>query len=282
MNDMSSQSSGSRPGFPGLLKHWRGLRHLSQLGLATEAGISARHLCFLETGRSQPSREMVVLLARVLAIPLAEQNALLVAAGFAPLYAARDLAAPELAPARQALEIMLAHQEPFPALVLDESWEVRLRNQAASRLFGALRPHYDMPPHLAVNALHSLCHPGGMRRFMVGGEDFIAAFLQMLQREASQGLNAAAARLRAELLAYPGIPELIGAQDDAADASPMALLRYRLGRSEIAFFVTLTQFAMPRDVTLQQVKFEGFFPADEATASWAKRLAADPALSVFD
>jgi transcriptional regulator with XRE-family HTH domain len=271
-------------GFPGLLKHWRGLRRLSQLGLATEAGISARHLCFLETGRSAPSREMVVLLARVLGLPLAEQNALLVAAGFAPLYAARDLGAPELAPARQALDIMLAHQEPYPALVLDESWGVRLRNAAASRLFGALRPLYDMPQDLAVNALHSLCHPGGMRRFMSGGEDFIAAFLQMLQREANQGLNAAAAKLRADLLAYPGIPELIGAEDQAAQAgvSPMAVLRLKVGVNEIAFFVTLTQFAMPRDVTLQQVKIEFFFPADEATTQWAQRLAADPQRSVFD
>ncbi|MFN4278564.1 MAG: helix-turn-helix domain-containing protein [Ferrovibrio sp.] len=271
-------------GFPGLLKHWRGLRRLSQLGLATEAGISARHLCFLETGRSAPSREMVVLLARVLGLPLAEQNALLVAAGFAPLYAARDLGAPELAPARQALDIMLAHQEPYPALVLDESWGVRLRNTAAARLFGALRPLYDMPQELAVNALHSLCHPGGMRRFMIGGEDFIASFLQMLQREANQGLNAAAAKLRADLLAYPGIPELIGAEDAAAEAGagPMAVLRLKVGVNEIAFFVTLTQFAMPRDVTLQQVKIEFFFPADDATTQWAQRLAADPQRSVFD
>lgn len=280
MNDMSRLHGG----FPGLLKHWRGLRRLSQLGLATEAGISARHLCFLETGRSAPSREMVVLLARVLGLPLAEQNALLVAAGFAPLYAARDLGAPELAPARQALDIMLAHQEPYPALVLDESWGVRLRNAAASRLFGALRPLYDMPQDLAVNALHSLCHPGGMRRFMLGGEDFIAAFLQMLQREASLGLNAAAAKLRAALLAYPGIAELIGAEDAAAEAGagPMAVLRLKVGVNEIAFFVTLTQFAMPRDVTLQQVKIEFFFPADDATAQWAQRLAADPQRSVFD
>jgi transcriptional regulator with XRE-family HTH domain len=280
MNDMSRMHGG----FPGLLKHWRGLRRLSQLGLATEAGISARHLCFLETGRSAPSREMVVLLARVLGLPLAEQNALLVAAGFAPLYAARDLGAPELAPARQALDIMLAHQEPYPALVLDESWGVRLRNSAAARLFGALRPLYDMPQELAVNALHSLCHPGGMRRFMTGGEDFIAAFLQMLQREANLGLNAAAARLRADLLAYPGIADLIGAEDAAAQAgvSPMAVLRLKVGVNEIAFFVTLTQFAMPRDVTLQQVKIEFFFPADDATQAWAQRLATDPQRSVFD
>ncbi|WP_341894491.1 helix-turn-helix transcriptional regulator [Ferrovibrio terrae] len=268
-----------RPQFPDLLRHWRSERRMSQLGLATEAGISARHLCFLEKGRSQPSREMVVLLAQVLDIPLAGQNALLVAAGFAPVFSASALDAPELASVQQALDFMLAHQEPFPALVVDEHWEVRQRNTATARILGALRPHYTLPDALAQNALHVLCHPGGMRPFMPNWEDFVSAYLQVLQREATQGLSQAAAKLRDELLRYPDMPAAFAAPK--AD-HPMVPMQLRIGRHDLSFFVTLTTFAMPRDVTLQQIKIECFFPADAMTAALARALAAEPKLSLFD
>lgn len=268
-----------RPQFPDLLRHWRSERRMSQLGLATEAGISARHLCFLEKGRSQPSREMVVLLAQVLDIPLAGQNALLVAAGFAPLFHETGLDAPELASVQQALDAMLAQQEPFPALVVDEAWEVRQRNTAAGRILGALRPHYDVPERLAHNAMHVMCHPGGMRPFMPNWADFVAAYLQVLHREATQGLSQTAARLRDELLRYPDMPAAFAAPK--AD-HPMVPMHLRIGRHDLSFFVTLTTFAMPRDVTLQQIKIECFFPADAMTAALARALAAQPELSLFD
>ncbi|MCW0234852.1 MAG: helix-turn-helix transcriptional regulator [Ferrovibrio sp.] len=268
-----------RPDFQDLLRHWRGERRMSQLGLATEAGISARHLCFLEKGRSQPSREMVVLLAQVLDIPLAGQNALLVAAGFAPLFHETGLDAPELSNVQQALDAMLAQQEPFPALVVDEGWEVRQRNTAAGRILGALRPYYDVPETLAHNAMHAMCHPGGMRRFMPNWAEFVAAYLQVLHREATQGLSHAAAQLREALLRYPDMPAAFSAP--AVD-HPMAPMQLRIGRHDLSFFVTLTTFAMPRDITLQQIKIECFFPADAATAALARRLAAEPNLSLFD
>lgn len=268
-----ARSPSPRLKFQHLLRHWRSARRLSQLDLAAEAGISARHLCFLETGRSRPSRDMVGLLAEVLDVPLADRNALLIAAGFAPRFSALDLDAPALAPVRQALDFMLAQQEPYPALVLDDGWTITMRNKAAAHVFGAFRARYEMPPALAANAMHVLCHPGGLRRFMSNWEDFVGGYIQVLHREAMQGLNQATASLLQELLRYPGMPRSFAALDVGAADAPMRTMRLRFGRTELAFFVTLTTFAMPRDVTLQQIKVEGFFPADAATAAAARRLA---------
>ncbi|MEK9968230.1 MAG: helix-turn-helix transcriptional regulator [Ferrovibrio sp.] len=281
MNDMLALAPArtDRAAFPDLLRQWRGERRMSQLGLATEAGISTRHLCFLEKGRSQPSREMVVLLAQVLDIPLAAQNALLIAAGFAPLFTEARLDAPELEAVQHALDFMLAQQEPFPALVVDEGWTVRHRNQAAQRILGALRPFYSVPIELMQNAMHVMCHPGGMRPFMPNWSEFVAAYLQVLHREATQGLSHAAARLREDLLRYPDMPAAFG--DPGAD-HPMVPMHLRIGKHALSFFVTLTTFAMPRDITLQQVKIECFFPADDVTAKLARKLADDPEFSLLD
>ena len=282
MNEMlvaSPAARTARAAFPDLLRQWRHERRMSQLGLATEAGISTRHLCFLEKGKSQPSREMVVLLARVLDIPLAAQNALLIAAGFAPVFSEARLEAPELGHVQQVLDFMLAQQEPFPALVVDEAWNLRQRNTAAVRILGVLRPFYTVPAELAQNVMHVMCHPGGMRRFMPNWQDFTAAYLQVLHREATQGLSHAAAKLREALLRYPDMPAAFASSDIDSPVVPMQL---RIGKHDLSFFVTLTTFAMPRDVTLQQIKVEGFFPADEATAQLARRLAAEPGFSLLD
>lgn len=283
MNDMlvASPARTDRAAFPDLLRQWRAERRMSQLGLATEAGISTRHLCFLEKGRSQPSREMVMLLAQVLDIPLAAQNALLIAAGFAPLFSEARLDAPELGPVQQALDFMLAQQEPFPALVVDEAWNLRHRNHAATRILGALRPFYKVPAELSQNVMHVMCHPGGMRSFMPNWHDFVAAYLQVLHREATQGLSHAAARLREDLLRYPDMPAAFSADHPSRD-NPVVPMQLRIGQHALSFFVTLTTFAMPRDITLQQIKIEGFFPADEITAQLARRLAAEPAFSLLD
>ncbi len=281
MNEMlvSAPARVERAAFPDLLRQWRSERRMSQLALATEAGVSTRHLCFLEKGRSQPSREMVVLLASVLDIPLAAQNALLIAAGFAPVFSEAPLDAPQLGPVQQALDFMLAQQEPFPALVVDEGWNLRQRNTAAARILGVLRPYYSVPAELAQNVMHVMCHPGGMRRFMPNWHDFTAAYLQVLHREATQGLSHAAARLREDLLRYPDMPAAFASSQMDTPVVPMQL---RIGQHDLSFFVTLTTFAMPRDITLQQIKIEGFFPADEITAQLARRLAAEPDFSLLD
>ncbi len=262
------------PGFRHLLRHWRSVRRLSQLALATEARISARHLCFLETGRGQPSREMVRLLGHALDVPFADQNAMLMAAGYAPLYGERDLDAPELRHVRRALEFMLAQQEPFPAIVIDGHWNVRMRNAASRHIFRAFRALYELSDAHADNAMHVVCHPKGLRPFIRNWEQFTGSLLQVLHREALQGTNAAAAGLLDELLRYPDMPKDWRVPDGVSGESPLLTMQLRRGDSDLSFFTTLTTFAMPRDVTLQQLKVEFFFPADAATAEAVRQLAA--------
>jgi transcriptional regulator with XRE-family HTH domain len=257
-----------------LLRHWRTLRRLSQLALATEADVSARHISFLETGRSLPSRGMVLRLGEVLELPLAEQNVFLVAAGYTPVFSNRNLDAPELEPVRNALGFILAQQEPFPAIVLDHAWNIRMRNDAAGRIFGALRRFYELSDVEAENALHVLCHPKGLRRHVLNWAEFAGPLLQAVQREASSGTNPDAVRLRDELLRYPDMPDLRRALPGDPGDLPFLVMRLKLGDDEVSFFTTLTTFAMPRDVALQQIKIECLFPADRKTEAFARRLAA--------
>jgi transcriptional regulator with XRE-family HTH domain len=265
------------PAFGRLLRHWRLARRLSQIGLAAEADISARHLCFLETGRARPSREMVQLLAGALELPLGEQNALLLAAGYAATYGARPLDAPELEHIRQALRFVLRQQEPYPAIVVDGGWNTIMRNEAAGRIFGLFLepPASGRPP--AGNALHAICHPEGLRRFITNWEEFAGPLIQSLHREAAGGANAVAARLRDELLAYPGMPARWKLPDAEAPAPPLLTMRLQKGDLRLAFFSTLTALATPRDVTLEQLRIECFYPADGETEATARRLASSAA-----
>jgi transcriptional regulator with XRE-family HTH domain len=263
--------------FGPLLRHWRLARRLSQIALAADAEISARHLCFLETGRARPSREMVQRLAGALELPLGERNALLVAAGYAATYGARTLDAPELEHIRRALLFILRQQEPYPAIVVDGGWNTIMRNEAARRIFGLFTgPALPgrVPPG---NALHAICHPDGLRRFIANWEEFAGPLIQALHREAAGGANVTAARLRDELLAYPGMPARWKVPDPDAPAPPLLTLRLEKGGLRLAFFSTLTTLATPRDVTLEQIRIECFYPADGETEAMARQLAAQPA-----
>jgi transcriptional regulator with XRE-family HTH domain len=158
---------------------------MSQLALATEAEISARHLSFLETGRAQPSREMVLLLASVLAVPLREQNVLLTAAGFAPVHRETALAAPELGQVRRALDLMLAQQEPFPALVVDRHWNLLMQNEGADRVLGLfLDPNAAAAIPSPPNVARLTFHPGGLRPYIANWEALAGPLLQQIHREA--------------------------------------------------------------------------------------------------
>src|SRR4029078_2897112 len=148
--------------FSRLLKHWRVFRRLTQIELATDANVSARHLCFLETGRSQPSREMVQLLGSALDLPLEDRNELHVAAGFVPPYGDKGLAAENLQPVRQALDFMLKQQEPYPGIVIDGHWAVGMRTQGSARLLKPFRDLYEMENGIADNAMHVVFHPKGL------------------------------------------------------------------------------------------------------------------------
>jgi transcriptional regulator with XRE-family HTH domain len=263
--------------FGGLLRHWRQVRRLSQLELAGEASVSARHLSFLETGRSQPSREMVRLLGDTLDLPLSEQNALHLAAGFAAPYGERGFGSLDLEHVRQALDFILRQQEPYPAIVIDGRWDIRMRNDASRRLLRPFHQAYEVDDTIAGNAMHVVFHPRALRPFIVNWQEFAGGLIQMLHRDVARGGNALAADLRTEILAYPDVPAGWRVPQREPNASPVLPMRLRKGEFDLTFFTTLTTFAMPRDVALEQLKIECFYPADARTADVARRLAAAPA-----
>jgi transcriptional regulator with XRE-family HTH domain len=257
--------------FGRLLRHWRTARHKSQLGLATEAGISTRHLSFLETGRAQPSREMVQLLAGMLDVPFGERNALLVSAGYAPMYGERPLGAPDLEHVRLALGFITRQQEPFPALIMDGQWNILMRNDGARRIFNLFRgPVREDGP---TNVMRTMFHPHGIRPFVVNWEEVAECLMHSIHREIASTGNDAVIRLRDELLAYPDVPSRWRTPDLPAPMAPLVSMKLRKGDLSLAFFPMVTMLGTPRDVTLQQLKIECFFPADPVTEQIARRLA---------
>jgi transcriptional regulator with XRE-family HTH domain len=258
--------------FSGLLKHWRNVRRLTQIELAGDANVSARHLCFLETGRAQPSREMVQLLGSALDLPLEERNALHVAAGFVPPYSDQGLAAENLQPVRQALDFVLRQQEPYPGIVIDGRWDVRIRNQASERLFGPFREAFEMEAGLADNAMLVVFHPKGLRQFIVNWDEFAGHLIQILHREVAQGSRVAALLLD-EIMTYPGLSAEWRLPRNPAASAQVMTMQLRKGDLRLAFFSTFTTLAMPTDAALQKLKIECFYPADDATAAKARQLA---------
>ncbi len=201
---VKNQKPTSTGKFSHLLRHWRRQRRLSQLELAGEANVSARHLSFLESGRSKPSREMVQLLGMTLDLPLEERNVLHVAAGFVPPYGNREQAPENIPHVRQALDFMLRQQEPYPAIVIDGHWDIRLRNDATKRMFSVFRQAYDVEPAIADNAMHTVFHPKALRQFIVNWEEFAGGMIQILHREVAQG-SRVSAQLLDEIMVYPGL-----------------------------------------------------------------------------
>ena len=258
--------------FSSLLRHWRNVRRLTQIELAGDANVSARHLCFLETGRAQPSREMVQLLGGALDLPLEERNALHVAAGFVPPYGDRGLAADNLQHVRQAFDFILRQQEPYPGIVIDGHWDVRIRNEASRRLFKAFHESYEMEADITGNAMHVVFHPKGLRQFIVNWNEFAGQMIQILHREVAQG-SGIAAQLLDEIMTYPGLSAEWRRPRNPAASSPVMTMQLAKGDFRLAFFSTFTTLAMPADAALQKLKIECFYPADSATAEKARELA---------
>jgi transcriptional regulator with XRE-family HTH domain len=276
------------PRFADVLRHWRVARRMSQLTLATEAEISARHLSFLETGRAQPSREMVLLLAGVLDVPLRARNAMLAAAGYAPIYRETALGAPELIQVRRALGFMLAQQEPYPALVVDHHWNLLMQNEGAGRVFGLfLDPEAIAQVPGPPNVVRMTFHPQGLRRYIVNWEALAGPLIQQIHREAVGGIPDEATRqLLEEVLSYPGVPARWGVPDAKAQSAPFLPLALSKGDLSLRFFTTIATLGTPQDITLQELRVECFFPADDVTEDIARRLAresgpiaSDPSIS---
>jgi transcriptional regulator with XRE-family HTH domain len=256
----------------GLIRQWRERRRLSQLTLALDAEISARHLSFLETGRANPSREMVLLLARVLEVPPRGRNELLLAAGYAPVYHERGLDAPEMAQVRRALQFTLRQQEPYPALVVDGRWNILMSNEGATRLMGLFLAPAETAALGPPNALRLFYHPRGMRPFIVNWQATAGALIQWLHRDMLRG-RPETAWLLDELLSYPDVPKAWRTLDLDAPAAPFLAVELAKDDLHLTFFSTLTSLGVPYDITLDELRVECFFPADEGSEALMRRLA---------
>jgi transcriptional regulator with XRE-family HTH domain len=259
------------PAIGALLQYWRRARNLSQLALAHEANVSPRHVCFVETGRAKPSRDMVLLLADTLAVPLRERNALLLAAGFAPMFRESRLDAPELAPVRTALAAILKQQQPYPAVVMDRHWDIVAANEVATRFFSVLLD--GRTPAVAGNVLRLMFHPDGLRPRVENWEDVAHALIRRVHREAVEGtLDDAGRALLAEVLDYPSVPERWRAPELGVPLVPVVPVTFRHGEEAFRYFSAVTVLGTPQDITLQELRVECFFPLDEATAASARRF----------
>ncbi|WP_421738926.1 helix-turn-helix domain-containing protein [Caulobacter sp.] len=248
------------------LRDWRQKRRLSQLDLACEAGISTRHLSFLETGRAAPSREMVLRLAECLDVPLRERNALLLAAGFAPVFPERSLDDPGLAAARVAVEALLTAHMPFPALAIDRRWTMLASNASAGLLLAGVDPKLLEGP---VNVLRVSLHPDGVAPRIANLAELRGHILSRLRRELADTGDPGLADLIRELSAYPG-GEAHPRGGEGMIATP---LRLTTPVGELSFLTTTMTFSGPLDVTVSELTIETFLPADPATAAALRAMA---------
>ncbi len=261
-----------RPALGALLQYWRRARNMSQLALANEAEVSPRHVCFLETGRAKPSREMVLLLADTLDVPLRERNGLLLAAGFAPMFSEFTLDDRELHPVRTAIDAILKQQEPFPAVVMNRQWDIVATNRAATRFFSMLLEGRTPPG--PANVLRLMFHPDGLRPSVQNWEAVAQALIRRAHREAIGGaLDDAGRALLAEVLNYRGVPKRLRTPDLGTPLVPIVPVSFAHRGQAFNFFSAVTVLGTPQDITLQELRVESFFPLDDATASSARSLA---------
>jgi transcriptional regulator with XRE-family HTH domain len=269
------------PRFGESLRRARSQRRRSQLDLALSAGLSQRHLSFLESGRASPSRAMLLRLAEALDLGLADRNEWLIAAGYAPVYAQRAIEAPDMTPVREALARMLRHHEPFPAMVVDRAWNLVSANEATQAMLATVAM---IDGHAGTDALWAtVCpdgvrnmivmslHPQGLRRFVVNGDEVVAALLARLAQEALDHPPSAA--LRERVLKLPGIAAAARNIDVTARLSPVLATHFRIAGQDLRLFAMLSRFDMPRDLTAEDLRVETLYPADEASEQALRALA---------
>ena len=255
-----------------LLREWRARRHLSQLALAMEADISQRHLSCIESGKAAPSREMVLRLAGRLDLPLRERNAMLMAAGFAPLYAERPLDHPAMAPARRAVQAVLQAHEPWPALAVDRHWQLVAANRVLPALLAGAEPGLLAPP---VNVLRLSLHPHGLAPRILNLAQWRAHLLERLRLQILATGDAVLVELLQELRDYPAQAPQADEADTGAWGGIAVPLRLATPVGTLWLLSTTTVFGTPRDVTLAELALEAFYPADEATAHRLRELASN-------
>jgi transcriptional regulator with XRE-family HTH domain len=253
-----------------LLRQWRQRRRLSQLQLAVQAEISSRHLSFIETGRAQPGREMVLHLAEELDIPMRERNVLLVAAGYAPIFAQRSLDDPALAAARSAIDLVLQAQRPYPAFAIDRHWTIVASNGALPELFAGVAPELLKPP---MNALRLSLHPQGAAPRIANFREWRAHMLAVTRRRIEITGDQLLVDLLREVTDYPVPAGKAPPQTSVEEHAFAVPFKIVIPAGLLSFFSTTTVFGTPVDVTLSELALELFFPADAATAEIVHRLA---------
>ncbi len=262
--------------FASQLRAWRRRRGWSQLELAGRAGISPRHLGFLEVRRASPSRDKVARLAATLDLPLRQRNALLVSAGFAPAWRETDLAAPELGPIRAALDYIIGQQEPFPAVVVDRRWNLLKANRGAVRLVEFLLG--PLAPGTPVNLADALVGPDLLRPYLVNWGEVVRYFVRSVEADAVADGTAETSALLERLLAYDAVRPLLGDAPASPAEGPVLAMHFRKGDVSLALFTTLATLGTPQDITAQELRIESFFPLHDDTAAifraWAAAEAA--------
>ena len=249
--------------FPARLAWWRRRRGLSQLQLALAAPCSQRHISFLELGRAKPSREMVLRLSAALDVPLRNANELLLAAGYAPVWTETDLGAEALAPIRNALDFMLAQQEPFPAVVVDRRWNLLQANKGAVALVEFLVG--PLKPGVALNLADALVAPGVLRPHLTNWADVVRYFVRSVEADAAADGTAETAGLLERLLGYEGVRSVMGGAAPLTTEAPVLPMHFQKGRTKLRLFTTIATLGTPQDITLQELRIESFFPMDDAT-----------------
>jgi transcriptional regulator with XRE-family HTH domain len=256
------REQGRRQQIGPLLRRWRESRRLSQLQLSLQANISARHLSFVETGRSAPSREMILHLAEELEVPLRERNTLLLAGGFAPTFSETPFDSPRLSAVRAAVRQVLAGHEPYPALVVDRHWNLIEGNAAVTLLTDGVAPELLERP---ANVLRVGLHPDGLVRRIANLGEWRAHLLHRLRRQVDSTADPYLASLYEELRTYPGDAQEAPRTTDEGEIGVPLRLRHAGG--ELAFFSVVSVFGTPLDITVAELAIESFFPADRATAA---------------
>jgi transcriptional regulator with XRE-family HTH domain len=262
-----------QPGGVGsLLRRWREARHLSQLELALEAEVSSRHISFLETGRAEPSRAMLLTLANVLDVPLRERNSLLLAAGFAPIYGETGLEDPRMSRVRTAIEIILKNNEPRSAYAHDRHWNILMANQAFIKFLTIIlgRPPAGLEPLRVasaprLNVLRLVFDPDSVRKVIVNWETVAQSLLNEASRRLAWARDETLKNLIDEMLGYPGVPARWREPDLEARRDLILPTELNLGGTSVRMFSTVTTLATPNDVTLQDLHIEAFYPADAET-----------------
>jgi transcriptional regulator with XRE-family HTH domain len=256
--------------FGTLLKQWRDRSNLSQLDLALMSQVSQRHISFLESGRAKPSQKMVLQLATVLEIPLRHQNLMLSMAGFAPIHTETDLSDPEMISISKALNFILRQQEPYPAIVIDRYWNLLLANNGATRLLNLFIAPDKLQTQFCIdgkiNLMRVTFDPQGLRPFIANWEELARYLLQRVHREVNSSIESEqSALLFDQLISYPGVFDLWNSSNQSTHNDLILTTHFKKHDLDLRFFATISTLGTPYDITLQEMRIECLFPADEVT-----------------